>query len=69
MVNVETKFNVGDTFWAIYGLGVSKLMVYRIKIMFDGKNSRVSYIASDNNLTEFYECRMFKTKNELLESL
>ena len=68
-LKINPKFDVGEKFWAIHGLGVACFDVYRIKVLFDGKHSKVSYIASNNDLTEFFECRMFKTKQELIESL
>ena len=71
-MKLETKFNIGDEVWIRYVLSPLRCVVQSIIIH---ENDSVRYILStldrgcDNFITGSYENHVFRTKQELLDSV
>ena len=64
---ISTKFNLGDEVWLVAKNKVVKTLVTKVTILWEGDTHEVKY--STLNEHDIPENRVFKTKNELLESL
>jgi len=68
-MEVETKFDIGDKVWLIYNNLVTALKVSGYRITIDESfNPEIVYTLNYNCL-EVAESQLFKTKEELLNSL
>lgn len=68
-MEVETKFDIGDKVWLIYNNIVTALKVCGYRITIDESfNPEIVYTLHYNCL-EVAESQLFKTKEELLNSL
>jgi len=66
-MKVTTKFNIGDVVWYVSDNKVNKLDVTGVVIDVDDTGTKIEYyLHYDIKLTEE---ELFKTKEELLESL
>ena len=66
-MEVNTKFNIGDEVWLVDANKVVKMPVTGVVITLEGDAQEVKYSFWNHN--DIPENRLFKTKNELLESL
>lgn len=66
-MEVNTKFNVGDQVWLVESNKVVMRTVTALVILWEGGTLDVKYSTCGNK--EIPEHLLFKTKNELLESL
>ena len=66
-MEVNTKFSIGDQFWMVDANKVVMKLVTGVVIAVDGESTEVKY--STWGASDIPENLMFKTKNELLESL
>ena len=66
-MEVNTKFSIGDQFWMVDSNKVIKKIVNGVVIALDGDSTEVKY--STLGESDIPEDLMFKTKQELLESL
>ena len=66
-MEVNTKFNIGDQFWMVDENKVIMKLVTGVVIALDGDSTEVKY--STWGSSDITENLMFKTKQELLESL
>ena len=66
-MEVNTKFNVGDQVWLVESNKVVMRIVTAFVILWEGDTVDVKYSTWGNK--DIPEHLLFKTKNELLESL
>ena len=66
-MEVNTKFNVGDKVWLVESNKVVMRIVDKLVINWEGNTVDIKY--STNGSNDIPEHLLFKTKNELLESL
>ena len=66
-MEVNTKFNVGDQVWLVESNKVVMGIVHKLVINWEGDTVDIKY--STNGSNDIPEHLLFKTKNELLESL
>jgi len=64
-MEIKTKYNIGDEFWAMQGNKAYSAKVTNISIFAGESIVTIMY----NNSPTFAEEYMYKTKTELLESL
>ncbi len=66
-MEVNTKFNVGDQVWLVESNKVVMGLINTLVINWEGDTVDIKY--STNGSNNIPEHLLFKTKNELLESL
>ena len=66
-MEVNTKFNVGDQVWLVESNKVVMRIIDKLVINWEGDTVDIKY--STNGSNNIPEHLLFKTKNELLESL
>jgi len=66
-MEVNTKYNIGDQVWLVDANKVVKVIVTGVVILLEGDTQEVKYSTWGND--NIPENLLFKTKNELLESL
>ena len=66
-MEVNTKFNVGDQVWLVESNKVVMRIIDKLVINCEGETVDIKY--STNGSNNIPEHLLFKTKNELLESL
>ena len=66
-MEVNTKFNIGDQFWMVDENKVVLRIVTGLVINLEGDTTEIKYSTWGND--KIPEHLMYKTKNELLESL
>jgi len=66
-MEVNTKFNVGDQVWLVESNKVVMGLIDKLVINWEGDTVDIKY--STNGSSDIPEHLLFKTKNELLESL
>jgi len=68
-MTIETKYNIGDDAWILFGNKVEKQTIYKIQIdIVDGIEPSIKYWLSNTN-TVLLERHIIPTKEELLKSL
>ena len=66
-MEVNTKYNIGDQVWLVDANKVVKVIVTGVVILLEGDTQEVKYSTWGND--NIPENLLFKTKNDLLESL
>ena len=66
-MEVNTKYDIGDQVWLVDANKVVKVIVTGVVILLEGDTQEVRYSTWGND--NIPENLLFKTKNELLESL
>ena len=69
MMEVKTKYDIQDTVWMVSNNKVVKVIVTGLGITITGPDSYEVFYSVNHSSIDIPENQLFKTKEELLESL